>query len=109
MKTIARTILFTGTLVIAASGLMAASPSDSWLDQWYKAKYGRSSPTEEARQRAEQANTAFREETTPRTATSANTWLENFWRAKYGRSSPTEEARLRAERGSTAYREDVTP
>ena len=97
MKPIARTILFTGALVIGASGLMAASPSDSWLDQWYRAKYGRSSPTEEARQRSEQANTAFREETTRDVAAPANTWLDQWFRAKYGRSSPMEEARQKAE------------
>jgi len=109
MKTLVRNVLVIGALATSASGLMAAPASNSWFEQWYKAKYGRSSPTEDARQRAEQANTAYREETTPRTATSANTWLENFWRAKYGRSSPIEEARLRAERESTAYREEVTP
>src|SRR6266853_1437363 len=106
MKTIARTILFTGTLVTAASGLIAASRSDSWLDQWYKAKYGRSSPTEEARQRAEQANTAFREETTRDVATPANRWIDQWYRAKYGRSSPMEEARQRTERANTAFREE---
>src|SRR6266853_1513532 len=97
MKTIARTVLFTGTLVIGASGLMAASPSDSWLDQWYKAKYGRSSPTEEARQRAERANTAFREETTRDITPPASHWIDQWYRAKYGRSSPMEEARQKAE------------
>jgi len=109
MKTLVRNVLVIGALAMSANGLMAAQASNSWFEQWYKAKYGRSSPTEEARQRAEQANTAYREETTPRIAASANAWLENFWRAKYGRSSPTEEARLRAERESTAYREEVTP
>ena len=108
MKTFVRSILFTSALVMGANGLMAAPASNSWLDQWYKAKYGRSSPMVEARQRAEQANTAFREETTrevapPRSRETrvvtgpANTWLDQWYKAKYGRSSPLEEARRKAD------------
>ena len=105
MKTFVRSFLFTGTLVMGANSLMASQASNSWLDQWYRAKYGRSSPTEEARQRAEQANTAdrkkatrIREETTRETlAAPANTWLEQRYKAKYGRSSPLEEERRRSE------------
>ena len=96
MKAFAKSILFTGVLVMGANGLMAGQASDSWLDQWYRAKLGRSSPTTESRQRADAANTAFREETAPATrlvAIPANTWLDLWYRAKYGRPSPQEEAR----------------
>ena len=72
MKTFVRSILFTSALVMGANGLMAAQASDSWLDQWYRAKYGRNSPATEARQRAEQTSTAFREEVTPEAASPAN-------------------------------------
>ena len=100
MKAFAKSILFTGVLVMGANGLMAGQVSDGWLDQFYRAKMGRSSPATEARQRAEAANTAFREETAPETrqvATPANTWLDQWYRAKYGRPSPQEEVRQKAQ------------
>ena len=109
MKAFAKSILFTGALVMGANGLMAGQVSDSWLDQFYRAKMGRSSPATEARQRAEAANTAFREETAPEVATPANTWLDQWYRAKLGRSSPTTEARQRAEAANTAFREETAP
>src|SRR6266852_9152273 len=108
MKTFVKSILFTGVLVMGANGLMASQASNSWLDQWYRAKYGRSSPAEEARQRAEQANTAFREETAADEVRPANAWLEQWYRAKFGRSSPMEEARQKAARANTAFREETT-
>lgn len=67
MKTLVRSILLTGALAIGTNGLITAQGSD----QWYKAKSGRSSPMEEARQRAERENTAFREETTREVAAPA--------------------------------------
>ncbi len=57
MKTFVRSILFSGALVMGANALMAET-SNAWLDQWYRAKFGRPSPTEEARLKAEAANTA---------------------------------------------------
>jgi hypothetical protein len=104
MKAFAKSILFTGVLVMGANGLMAGQASDSWLDQ-YRAKYGRSSPATEARQRAEAANTAFREEVAPETgqvAKPADTWLDQWYQAKFGRSSPATEARQKAEHENTA-------
>jgi hypothetical protein len=108
MKTPIRKALLTAVLMAGASSMMASPASNSYIDQWYRAKFGRSSPMEEARLRAEQANTAYREEATPKAAL-RNTWFEDFWRAKFGRSSPMEEARLRAEQATTAYREEATP
>jgi hypothetical protein len=107
MKTSIRNVLVTAVLMGGANGLMASQASNSWIDQWYRAKFGRGSPTEEARLRAEQANTAYREEATAKAAV-RNTWFEDFWRAKFGRGSPMEEARLRAEQANTAYREEAT-
>ena len=106
MKTFARSILFAGTLVMGASGLMAAQTSNAWLDQWYKAKLGRPSPAEEARLKAERANTAFREETRHEGAMPSNAWFEQWYKAKFGRSSPAEEARQKAAKESTAFREE---
>ena len=108
MKRLMKNILVTGALVIGANSLMAGQASTDWVDQIYKAKLGRA-PFAEARQRAEQANTVYREEVTPEAVKPANTWFEDFYRAKYGRSSPLEEARLRAERANTVYREEPSP
>jgi hypothetical protein len=108
MKRLMKNILVAGALVVGANGLFAGQASNDWLDQLYKAKIGRA-PFAEARQRAEQANTVYREEATPNAVKPANTWFEDFHRAKYGRSSPAEEARLRAESANTVYREEINP
>lgn len=111
MRTLAKRILWTGALAIGANVLMAApqTGSDTWLDQYYKAKLGRSSPMTEARERAEGATTAYREAVTPEAAGPENPWLEQFYKAKLGRNSPMEEKRLRAEEENTAFREEVKP
>jgi hypothetical protein len=106
MKPVLRSAILTGVLALGAASLFGAS--DSYIDQWYRAKLGRSSPMEEARLKAERANTAYREEATPKALAPANTFIENFHKAKLGRC-PIEEARLKAERANTAYREEVTP
>jgi hypothetical protein len=99
-----RSILFIAVLAMVASTSMVAQ-SNGWSEQWYRAKFGRPSPTEVARLQAEQATTAYRQETPSKAAVPADTRFENWYRAKYGRPSPSEEARLQAEQASTAYRE----
>ena len=106
-----KTILLTGALVLGANALMAAQavpPNNDWVEQLYKAKLGRSSPAEEARLKAERANTAFREEAAVEVAGPANPWLEQFYTAKLGRNSPMEAARLKVERANAAFREETT-
>src|ERR1041385_8543315 len=109
MKISVLTALLTGALAFGANTLMAgqAAASDAWLNQFYKAKLGRSSPAEEARLNAERANTAFREEITFEVAGPANPWLEQLYKAKLGRNSPMEESRLRVESANTAFREET--
>jgi len=63
---------------------------NTWFEDFYRAKYGRSSPTEEAWLRAERANTVYREEIVPPAAQPADTWRDDFWKAKYGRPFPTD-------------------
>jgi hypothetical protein len=106
MKTFVRSIIFTGAMAIGATGLMAAPASNDWFDQWYKTKYGRSSPAEEARLKAERDSTAFREEIPSHVAPARVNWIEEHYKAKLGRNSPAEEARLKAERENTAFREE---
>src|SRR6266852_3657909 len=98
MKTSANDLLLSAVLVIGANGLMASPASNTWSGEWYRAKFGRSSPLEEARQRAERANTAYREETTSASPSPANDWLEQWHRAKFGRSLTNEDARHKTER-----------
>src|SRR5258708_39195002 len=99
MKTFVRSILCVGALALGANGLFGAQVSNSWFEQWHRAKYGRSSPAEEARQKAENANTAFREE--PTAARPRNTWVEDWYKAKDGHPPPRPDARLEAERAGT--------
>lgn len=103
MKTFARSILFTGALVMGTNGLVNAQT----IDQWYRAKLGRPSPAEEARLKAERANTAFREETRHEGAAPPNAWFEQWYKAKFGRNSPAEEARQNAAKENTAFREET--
>ncbi len=109
MKRFAKGILFAGTLLMGSSGLMAAQTSSSWLDQWYRAKFGRPSPAEEVRLKAEREITAYREEVRHDATAPANAWYEQWHKAKFGRYSQAEEARQRAEKESTAYRDEARP
>ena len=94
MKTSVRSIMLTAALAIGSNGLMAAPASNTWFEHWYKAKYGRSSPLEEARQRAERA--ALPAQPAPKEVRPANDWFEQWYRAKYGQASPRELARQKA-------------
>ncbi len=116
MKPFTRSILITGVFAMAANSLIVAQPTpqqntaylkatptqavapvNAWFEGWYRAKYGRPSPTEEARLQAQQANTAYREATPAQAAAHDNSRFEAWYRDKYGRPSPTEEARLKAQ------------
>jgi hypothetical protein len=101
VKPSVRSILLTVALVMGANGVMAAQNSSDWFEQWYKAKYGRNSPAEEARQAAERNNTASREEVAPAAAKPANDWFERWYQAKVGRNSRMEELRQRIETENT--------
>lgn len=96
MTTFVRSILFTGALAMGANGLFGAQASNTWFDQWYKAKHGRNSPAEEARLKAERENTAFREETPAHVAPATPNWIEQHLKAKHGRGTRAEEARQKA-------------
>ena len=91
------------------AGVALAESSNTWFEQWFKAKFGHSSPAQEARTRAEAANTAYREDTTATGQTSIparQALFEQWFKAKYGRNSPAEEARRKAELANTAFRDD---
>ena len=64
MKTFERNILFIAALAIGTNGLFAVQGTE----EWYKAKFGRNSPREEARQRVERENTALTQEITGKVA-----------------------------------------
>jgi hypothetical protein len=109
MKPFVRIILFGSALFIGANVSMAAQAGATWEEQWFRVKFGRPSPAEEARRNAEQANIAFREEPAPKVRAKAPNWMEQHYRGKYGRSSPLEEARLKADQANVAFREETTP
>mgnify|MGYP000138426680 CR=1 FL=1 len=86
--------------VFNSSGKPAPSAL-SWTEQYVRAKLGRSSPMEEARRKAEQENTAFREEATAdEAAPSALNWTEQYLKAKFGRDVRIEKTGQRAPGGS---------
>ena len=105
MKLSFRSILFTGILAMSANTVLVAQSSNPWFEGWYRAKFGRPSPTEETRiQAAKQASSA-QEQTPAKPVMPADTGFENRYRAKYGRPAPSEDARIQAEQANTAYRE----
>jgi hypothetical protein len=99
MTTFTRTVMAAGALALGTSGLMA----DSRINDLFTVKYGRNTPMEEVRLKAERASTAYRGE--PSVSVPLN-WTEQYFKAKFGRIAPMEEARLRTERESSAYREE---
>ena len=100
MKTFVKSVLLATGITVGASSLPAAQ---DWTNQYFKAKLGRNSPAEDARLRAERANTAFRQESLN---VAAPNWIEQHFKAKLGRNSPAEEARLRDLQDSTAFRQE---
>jgi hypothetical protein len=109
MKPFVRSILFTGILAIVAISSMVAHTSNGWSEQWYRAKYGRPSPTEQARLKTPQVTAASPDAKLPPVVMSANGGFEQWYRAKYGRPSPTEEARLETMQVNSASPETTPP
>ena len=60
MTTFVQSICLTAALVIGTNGLFAVQGTE----EWHKAKFGRNTPREEARQRADRKNTALTQEIT---------------------------------------------
>ncbi len=85
--------LIIGIVAIGASTPMFAQTYSPWLEQWYRAKFGRPLPAETM-----QLNPTPNAEPAPSAATTgtasvpANTWFENWYRDKFGRPSPLAEA-----------------
>lgn len=85
--------LVIGILAIGASAPMFAQTYSPWLEQWYRAKFGRPLPAATAQQ-----NTVPREYSavpvaaSGTSATPVNAWFENWYRDKFGRPSPLAEA-----------------
>jgi hypothetical protein len=93
MNTFAKSILIGSILAIATAAPMVAQTSSSQFDQWYRAKYGRPAPSEQASLKTPQTNAAAAQ---PVAAVTAAAGFEQWYLAKYGRPSPTQEARLQA-------------
>jgi len=104
MKTFFKRILVAAGLTLGANALLAASTGNDWAEQYFKAKVGRNTPAEEARQRDAQSNVAFREEAL---FVATPNWIEQHFKAKMGRYTHGEEARLRELEANTAFREEA--
>jgi hypothetical protein len=82
-------VLIIGIVAVGASLPAFAQTGNPWLEQWYRAKFGRSLPAEAAQQNsAQRADPPAPAAATSTAATPANTWFENWYRDKYGRPSP---------------------
>ena len=95
MKFFAKSILFT-FIVAMSSSLLTAQPNNNLAEQWYRTRYGRPSPAEQARIDAAVKHVATRPVSIPVLgANHANAWSEELFQLKYGRPTPRNEARLR--------------
>lgn len=103
MTKIFNRILLTAGLAFAAQSLMAAD--GEYLDQYLKAKIGRSRPATERQQEAARASTAYRDQLPVLT----RSWVEQHLKWKLGRYSPAEEARIEAQQSSSASRAEPSP
>ena len=101
MKSSVSSILFTGIFAIISTGSLIAQTSNGNFEQWYRAKFGRPSPSEQARLTAQPVNAASAHPAFL-TAESANSGFEQRYRLKVGRPSPTEEARLNSQQANPA-------
>jgi hypothetical protein len=100
MKRLAK-IPFTAALF---AGVALAQSSTSLSEQWFRTKFGHPSPAEQARLKAEAANTAYRDATPA--DSNPSTITDAWFRTKFGRFSPAEEARRKADAANTAFRDD---
>jgi hypothetical protein len=88
-------MLFSGILALSANTALVAQ-SSSWAEQWYRAKYGRPLPTEQARiDAAREPSVQVIPAQAVTHARRVNGWLEQLHREKYGRATPREDARMR--------------
>lgn len=86
-------VLIVGAVAVGASMPMLAQTGNPWLEQWYRAKFGRPSPaatTQQDSTRCAGPSTAATATTT--TTAPADSWFENWYRDKFGRPSPLEQA-----------------
>ena len=85
--------LIIGIVAIGASAPMFAQTYSPWLEQWYRAKFGRPLPAEAMQLNpTPNAEPAASAATTGTASVPANTWFENWYRDKFGRPSPLAEA-----------------
>lgn len=113
MKLSMKGILFTGILALGANTVLVAQTSNPWFEGWYRAKFGRPSPTEQERinvtKTTQPAKALQTDSQAGSIAVPANIWFEQWYRDKYGRSSPAEEARMEAQRASVVPRTELAP
>lgn len=86
-------VLILAVVTAGATAPVLAQTTNPWLQQWYRAKFGRSLPAALALQTyAQRADPATGASTTAATAARVSTWFENWYRDKFGRPSPLAQA-----------------
>ena len=82
-------VLIIGIVAVGASLPAFSQTANPWLEQWYRAKFGRALPKETAQQSSAQRTVSPTSAAAASTIVApANTWFENWYRDKYGRPSP---------------------
>lgn len=82
-------VLIIGIVAVGASLPAFSQTANPWLEQWYRAKFGRALLTETAQQSsAQRAVSPTSAAAASTTVAPANTRFENWYRDKYGRPSP---------------------
>lgn len=81
-------ILIIGIVAVSASLPSFSQTSNPWLEQWYRAKFGRALPAAAQQNPMQRAAPAASAAATNTAVLPANTWFENWYRFKYGRPSP---------------------
>lgn len=85
--------LIIGIVAVGTSVPLFAQTSNPWLQQWYRAKFGRQLPAETAQQSStRRVDPAAPVAANGAAAAPASTWFENWYRDKFGRPSPLAQA-----------------
>ena len=91
-------VLIIGIVAVGASLPAFSQTGNPWLEQWYRAKFGRELPAEAAQQSSAQRVVSPTSGAATRTTVApANTWFESWYRDKYGRPSPLATANVPAQ------------
>jgi len=102
MKSSLKSVLFTSALAIITINTLFAQSSNVGFEQWHRAKFGRPSPSEQARLNTQPVNAPSANAAAVMSAESANSGFEQRYRMKTGRPTPAIEASLMSQQPGPA-------